>query len=56
MKARTTRRPGPADGDQIDTFLPARIDRAADAAAEQVLTEDYMLRKYGIEPEHGRSR
>ena len=34
----------------------ARIARAADAAAEQVLEEDRLLRQYGIEPVTGRSR
>lgn len=33
-----------------------RIERAADAAAAQVLEEDKLLREYGIVPERGRSR
>lgn len=34
----------------------ARIERAADAAADEVLAEDLILRRYGIEPPDGRSR
>jgi len=33
-----------------------RIEAAADEAAEQVLKEDRLLRKYGTSPHDGRSR
>lgn len=38
------------------TFLPAAVVRAADRAAEEVLNEDRLLRRYGIAPRRGRSR
>lgn len=44
-------RPESASGDPF-----ARIERAADRAVDEVLEEDRLLREYGIEPEHGRSR
>ncbi len=34
----------------------ARIERAADAAAEDVLREDRLLRQFGIVPSAGRTR
>ncbi len=34
----------------------AAVERAADAAAAEVLEEDRLLREYGIEPANGRSR
>ena len=40
--------------DRGDPF--ARIERAADAAADEVLAEDLLLRKHGIISPVGRSR
>lgn len=34
----------------------ARIEKAADEAARQVIEEDRMLREYGIQPPNGRTR
>jgi fructose-1,6-bisphosphatase/inositol monophosphatase family enzyme len=34
----------------------AKIERAADQAAAEVLEEDRLLREFGILSEHGRSR
>lgn len=41
---------------ELETFLPASIALAADVAAEQVLDEDYLLRRYGVKPPNGRTR
>lgn len=38
------------------SFLPRNVARAADAACEEVLHEDDLLRKFGIVPSAGRSR
>jgi hypothetical protein len=45
------RRPAQQGGDPF-----ARVARAADQAAAEVLEEDALLREYGIKPPDGRSR
>lgn len=45
-----------ASEDLPDTFLPRRVADAADAAMEDVLKEDRLLRKFGVIPPNGRSR
>lgn len=43
------RRPRPED--PLDTFLPG-VDAAADAAADDVLREDFAVRELGKIPSH----
>lgn len=45
------RRDVPKRGDPF-----ARIEQAAEAAADEVLAEDRALRRYGKKPPHGRNR
>lgn len=51
MKAQTRIKQDKRRGDPF-----ARIERAADAAVDEVLEEDRLLREHGIFPESGRSR